>query len=84
MAQLYVGEHFWTDRAGEVTAQSKPGQYTSRSLFKDAVNAWLDKYKIEYKWSGESTHEHDGIITYQYHVRIASAKDRTLFALKWA
>ena len=84
MAHLYVGEPFWTDRTGEITANSKPGQYISRSLFIEAVNDWLDEHQITYQWDGESTHEIDGIVTYQYHVRIANKQMRTLFALRWS
>jgi hypothetical protein len=84
MATLYVGEQFWTDRVYEVTARSQPGQYPSRSMFIEAVNKWLIKHDISYKWQGESTHDHDGVITYQYHVRIPVKHDRTLFALRWA
>lgn len=84
MAQLYGGEQFWTDRVWEMTACSKPGCYSTRKEFINAVNTWMDQHKITYKWSGESTHEHDGIVTYQYHVRIAEKKMRTLFALRWS
>lgn len=84
MAHLYVGEPFWTDRTGEVTAHSQPGQYASRSLFISAVDQWLDQHEISYQWSGESTHELNGVIEYSYHVRIANKQARTLFALRWA
>ena len=84
MATLYVGEQFWTDTAWEVTARSVPGQYPSRSMFIEAVNDWMDEREIAYKWSGESTHEIEGVVTYQYHVRIVEKKSRILFALRWA
>ena len=84
MAKLYVGEQFWTDSAWEVTARSQPGEYASRSLFKEAVAKWLQKHRISFKWSGESTHEHDGVITYYYHVKISDAQARTFFLLRWA
>lgn len=84
MATLYTGEPFWTDRNWVVTATSKKGQYKGRTEFIDAVNAWMDQQKIPYKWSGESTHEHNGAITYQYQVRLVEKKHRVLFALRWA
>ena len=84
MAQLYVGEQFWTDNDHYVTAQSPKGNYRSRTEFIQAVNAWMDRHKITYRWSGESTHEHDYSITYQYHVKIADQKQRTFFALRWS
>ena len=84
MAYLYTGEQFWTDRAWQVTARSQPRQYSSREKFIAAVNQWLNQNNIDYKWSGESTHEHNGVVTYQYHVRIVEKKNRTFFALRWS
>ena len=84
MAQLYVGEQFWTSGAWIVTAHSPKGNYRSRSEFVQTVNDWMDEHGIKYEWSGESTHEHDLKIEYYYHVKIADKKQRTFFALRWA
>lgn len=84
MAQLYVGEQFWTDRAWVVTAHSAKGHYRSRSEFVQTVNDWMDEHNIKYEWSGESTHEHNSKIEYYYHVKIADPKQRTFFAVRWA
>lgn len=84
MAQFYTGPHFWTDQAWEVTAHSKPGQYANRKEFIEAVNSWMDRHNIKSKWSGESSLTHNGVETFNYHVRIVEAEHRTLFALRWA
>ena len=86
MAQLYVGEEFWSDRTPIVTARSKKGNYRSRSEFIETVNAWMDQHNMTYKWAGEHTHEHNGTITYGYDVKLLSGdpKIRTFFLLKWA
>lgn len=85
MAYLYTGEPFWTDTAWVVTARSKSGQYASRQEFINAVNAWLDEHDMTYRWSGEQTHERNGVVTYRYDVKIVSGgKHRTFFKLKWS
>ena len=86
MAQLYVGEQFWTDQARLVTATSKKGHYRSRSEFVQTVNDWMDQHAISYKWAGEHTHEQDGVITYGYTVKITAGPEEyiTFFNLKWA
>lgn len=84
MAQFYTGPHFWTEEQYEVTACGQPGRYTSRSMFIESVNTWMIKNDISFKWSGESTHERDGVKTYYYHVKIFDDHERTLFALRWS
>jgi len=84
MAKLYMGEQFWSDRTHYVTATAPKGNYRGREDFIQAVNLWMEQHNIKYEWSGESTHEQDSNITYQYHVRIVDPKQRTFFAVRWS
>jgi hypothetical protein len=84
MAHLYVGEQFWTNNAHNVTACSPKSNYQGRTEFIKAVNQWMDDHGIVYEWNGESTHEQDSDITYQYHVKISNSEHRTFFNLRWA
>lgn len=83
MAHLYMGDLIRGERY-MATARSLPGRYGDVTEFMQAVNAWLAKHDIVYRWSGHHTHTRGSRITYYYTVRIQNDEHRTLFALRWS
>lgn len=83
MAQLYMGDLIRGERY-MATACSRPGQYGDATDFMQAVNAWMDRHNIQYRWEGHATHTCGSCITYYYTVCIANDEHRTFFTLRWS